>query len=77
MMVLVLNSIPVASSGKLDKKKLPQLDLDHGDEEGQPTTPTERAVSKLWCEVLGLRTVDVQESFFDVGGYVIEQVSWK
>ena len=61
-------SIPVAPSGKLDKKKLPPLDLDSGEMEGQPTTPTERVMSRLWCEVLGLGTVDIQESFFDVGG---------
>ncbi|EDO29940.1 predicted protein [Nematostella vectensis] len=65
---VLLQSIPVAPSGKLDKKRLPPFDYDDGDEEGTPSTPTEKLLAEIWCEVLSLRTVDVQESFFDLGG---------
>ncbi|XP_048589183.1 glycine betaine reductase ATRR isoform X2 [Nematostella vectensis] len=66
---VLLQSIPVAPSGKLDKKRLPPFDYDDGDEEGTPSTPTEKLLAEIWCEVLSLRTVDVQESFFDLGGH--------
>lgn len=58
----------MAPSGKLDKKRLPPLDYDDADEEGTPSTNTEKRLAKLWCDILSVRTVDVQESFFDLGG---------
>ena len=42
------------------------------DQEGLPSTDTERALVPLWGEVLSLKTVDVQESFFDLGGWASE-----
>lgn len=29
-----------------------------------PTTPTERVVADIWCEILELRTVDISDNFF-------------
>ena len=66
-------SIPVLpSSGKLDKRQLPSVNggTDHLDEEGRPSTETERLLLPLWVEVLQSQAVDVQESFFDLGGSV-------
>ena len=65
-------SIPIlTSSGKLDKKALPPIDKQEAvDKEGQPSTNTERKLVALWAEVLQLENVDVQESFFDLGGCV-------
>ncbi|MFI7136120.1 phosphopantetheine-binding protein [Nonomuraea sp. NPDC050153] len=34
-----------------------------------PTTPTERVVVDIWCEILKLRTVDISDNFFDLGGH--------
>ncbi|KAK2165584.1 hypothetical protein LSH36_48g05032 [Paralvinella palmiformis] len=65
-------SIPIlASSGKLDKKALPAVDCQSRDEEqeGRPSTDTERKLEPLWAEVLQQKHVDVQESFFDLGGH--------
>ena len=64
-------SIPVlAASGKLDKKALPPIDdsVSNVDAEGLPTTDTERTLVAIWADVLQLKTVDIQESFFDLGG---------
>ncbi len=60
----------LAASSKLDKKALPAVDKSHTetDPEGQPTTETERKLVPLWMEVLSLKSIDVQESFFDLGG---------
>ena len=35
---------------------------------GTPRTPTEVMVAEVWCELLGLDTVDVTDGFFEVGG---------
>lgn len=62
--------IPIlTSSGKLDKRALPPIDKQEAvDKEGLPSTETERKLMKLWAEALQLDSVDVQESFFDLGG---------
>jgi hypothetical protein len=39
-----------------------------------PRTPTERAVADVWCEVLGLTSVGVYDSFFDVGGHSLAAI---
>ena len=71
---LVSFSIPIlASSGKLDKKQLPPIDKTDttSDPDSLPTTDTEKKLVPLWMDVLQLKAVDVQESFFDLGGYAL------
>ena len=66
-------SIPVlAASGKLDKKALPAFDsqlMDGVGAEGRPSTVTEVALAEMWIDVLRLKEIDIQESFFDLGGW--------
>ncbi|KAJ7376866.1 hypothetical protein OS493_032015 [Desmophyllum pertusum] len=66
---VLLASIPVTPAGKLDKKKLPPIGSAETDEESLPSTPTERDLAQLWCEVLNISNIDVQEGFFDLGGH--------
>ena len=70
-------SLPVLSaSGKLDKKALPSIHSKQripdthapSDERSSPATEIERYLESVWCEVLQLEFVDVQESFFELGG---------
>ena len=60
----------LASSGKLDKKALPSVNISDNDmvTEGKPSTETEVKLSPLWADVLNVKVIDVQESFFDMGG---------
>lgn len=34
-------------------------------------TATERTISTIWCEVLELPSVGVQDNFFDLGGHSV------
>ena len=57
--------------GKLDKKVLPVFDREREQEdveEGAPTTPTEKKISDIWKRILQLKSLDIQENFFDLGG---------
>jgi hypothetical protein len=61
----------LASSGKLDKNALPAVDKASDvdiDAEGQPKTPLEKRLCTIWMDILKLKAVDTQESFFDLGG---------
>ncbi|GFN85017.1 linear gramicidin synthase subunit d-like isoform x1 [Plakobranchus ocellatus] len=68
-----VQSIPcVAATGKLDKKALPPYDcqlMDGVGDEGRPSTAIEIALAEMWMDVLRLRAIDTQESFFDLGGH--------
>ncbi|CAE1277148.1 unnamed protein product [Acanthosepion pharaonis] len=69
---LFLKSIPVVpASGKLDKKALPEYDSQveiSFSSEGLPNTDTEKKLAQIWKNVLQLRNIDIEESFFDLGG---------
>ena len=61
----------MATTGKLDKSALPEFDKDSSTEvdiEAQPSTPTEKQVAEFWKKILQLKEVDIEESFFDLGG---------
>lgn len=36
-----------------------------------PQTPTEKRLAKIWADILNLQQIDIQESFFDLGGCVL------
>lgn len=65
-------SIPmVETTGKLDKKALPNFDKEHesdSDTIAAPNTDTEKKVAVVWCKVLKIQDIDIQDSFFDLGG---------
>ncbi|MFJ5533565.1 amino acid adenylation domain-containing protein [Streptomyces sp. NPDC093261] len=74
----VLDAMPLTSSGKTDRRRLtPPAVL----ERLSDTTPvradtdTERLVAEVWQEVLGLDTVGVHDTFFDIGGTSLHLVT--
>lgn len=75
--VMIIFSIPLnEASGKLDIKALPKWSEKEGAQliEDDCLSATEKRVAKIWCKVLRLFTVDSEESFFDLGGFV-DQIS--
>jgi amino acid adenylation domain-containing protein len=65
-----LEALPVTANGKLDREALPApRELAAGSAaQVAPRNDLERAIGAVWCEVLGLDRVGVQESFFEAGG---------
>jgi len=64
-------SIPVLpASGKLDKKALPAYNSQESVNGccDVATTETEKKLLPMWRDILGSKHIDVQESFFDLGG---------
>jgi len=74
-----LEALPLTPNDKVDRKALAHHSLGHatrrgrrGQEDGVRTlasTNTENRLANIWCEVLGLETVGVDESFFELGGH--------
>ncbi|MCL2533503.1 MAG: amino acid adenylation domain-containing protein, partial [Nocardiaceae bacterium] len=67
--IVILDDIPLTPVGKLDRRALPAPDFTSLTAEFRPpTTATERAITEVFAEVLGIEHVGIDDSFFDLGG---------
>ncbi len=67
-----LESFPRLPNGKVDRKRLPELDrggVTPDDEFTAPRNALEEQVAAVWAEVLGLEQVGVHQNFFESGGH--------
>ncbi|HSL82224.1 MAG TPA: non-ribosomal peptide synthetase, partial [Thermoanaerobaculia bacterium] len=71
--LVVLDSLPLTPSGKVDRAALPAPESGRpaGAEERHvaPRTRTEREIARIWQEVLGVERAGVHDNFFDLGGH--------
>jgi len=71
--IVMLDALPLLPNGKINRKALPapQVDLRpaNGAKRTMPSTPAERAIADVWCELLDIDTVDLRDNFFDLGGH--------
>ncbi len=64
-----LDSFPVNTSGKIDRKALPEPTLTSDDSNYvPPRNKTEEELCSIWQEVLGLDKVGINDDFFRIGG---------
>ncbi|WP_433733372.1 amino acid adenylation domain-containing protein [Nocardia sp. CA-129566] len=67
--VMVLDTLPVTQSGKLDRAALPEPDFTASRAEFRaPVTDVEKTLAGLFAEILGIDTVGLDDSFFALGG---------
>ena len=65
--IVVLEEFPLTSSGKIDRKALPEP-VFAATSFRAPQTQTEKTVAEVFAEVLGLGRVGVDDDFFALGG---------
>lgn len=68
--LVVLDSLPVTSSGKVDRNRLPTQVIRESwpDHSVPPRNAFEERLAEVWCKELGLISVGVNHNFFEVGG---------
>ena len=67
--MIVLEAMPQAASAKINRKALPPFEwTGAGAGRQEPSTETERLISRLWSRVLQVERVGVNDDFFDLGG---------
>ncbi|MCR9212906.1 MAG: LLM class flavin-dependent oxidoreductase [Proteobacteria bacterium] len=67
--VVALEVMPETPNGKIDRKALPQPKAQSAASTETASSDTEAAISKIWCEALGMSEVGVTDNFFDLGGH--------
>jgi len=67
---VVLDTLPLTSNGKIDRKALAALGAcsEIGESYVAPRTLIEDALAKIWSEVLKLDRVGIYDNFFEMGG---------
>ncbi|GAA3438904.1 amino acid adenylation domain-containing protein [Kutzneria kofuensis] len=63
-----LDSLPLNPSGKVDRKRLPDVTVVASGERVEPRTEIEQALAKIWSDVLGVDDVGITDNFFELGG---------
>ena len=73
---VMLDSLPLTSSGKLNRRALPaheefdtQPDHSQSTTVAAPQTPLEKLLATIWSELLEGKAVGVNDNFFELGGH--------
>ncbi len=74
---VALDEIPLNNSGKVNRRALPEPDLQElteGHEIVEATTDQEKSLLKIWKEVLGVNSIGIDSNFFSLGGDSIKAI---
>ncbi|SHI99372.1 amino acid adenylation domain-containing protein [Clostridium cavendishii DSM 21758] len=66
--MMQIKEIPVNRNGKLDKKALPDINLESTEEYIAPRNKKEETICKIIAEILEINRVGLQDNFFELGG---------
>lgn len=71
-----IESIPLNSSGKIDKRKLPEPfdKVIFETEYLEPKSDIEIGMAKIWSKLLGVSKVGLNDNFFDLGGQSLKAI---
>lgn len=74
---VVLDALPLLSSGKVDRDALPAPDGSRPAVEtafAPPASQTEKTLARIWSEVLGVDRIGIHDSFLDLGGHSLRAI---
>lgn len=66
--LIVLNTLPVTRTGKIDRAALPAPDWSSGTTGVEPRNAAETALLEVWRGVLSVNAIGVTDNFFEIGG---------
>ncbi|MCP5049719.1 MAG: AMP-binding protein, partial [bacterium] len=71
-----LEKIPLNASGKVDRKTLPDPELQAGADHIAPASPVENQLAELWSEILGINRsiIGIESNFFALGGHSLKAI---
>lgn len=68
---IAIDALPLTVNGKLDKKALPEVTNAFAatHEYIAPRSVTEKQLSTIWTQLLGVETIGINDNFFELGGH--------
>ena len=69
---VILEKLPLTPSGKVNRRALPAPEASRPELQAafvEPQGGIEQIIARVWCEVLQLPRVGVNDNFFDLGGH--------
>lgn len=69
---IILESLPLAPSGKVDRKALPKPDVINSEVSSSfvaPRYPVEEVLTGIWGQVLSVSQIGIHDNFFELGGH--------
>jgi len=72
-----MDSLPLTSNGKINRKALPLPEVKAGDDYVAPSNPIEEQLVKIWGQVLNIpeEEISVSANFFAIGGHSLKASS--
>jgi amino acid adenylation domain-containing protein len=67
--LMVLSSLPLTPSGKLDRRALPPLAVEQAPDSVFGGNPITQAIREIWRELLHVQEIGENDDFFDLGGH--------
>ncbi|MGC4088926.1 MAG: amino acid adenylation domain-containing protein [Polyangiaceae bacterium] len=67
--IVVLSALPQTPNGKLDRRALPEPELESERGYEEPIGVAERVLAEVWSELLGVERVGRRDNFFELGGH--------
>lgn len=72
--IIQLDKIPLTPNGKIDRKALPEPDIEIKRDYISPSNDVERRIIEVWQDILGIEKIGVQDNFFSLGGDSIKAI---
>ncbi|MCP4155078.1 MAG: amino acid adenylation domain-containing protein, partial [bacterium] len=74
---MFLDQMPLNANGKLDKKKLPSLDINPAEDYVAPKSTGEKKLVGIWAEILGIKkeSIGINANFFQLGGHSLSAIT--
>ena len=64
-----LERLPQLPNGKIDRRSLPQPDIQASQAYVAPSSAIEKTLAAIWCEVLNQEEIGIHDNFFELGGH--------
>ncbi|WP_281322344.1 non-ribosomal peptide synthetase [Flavobacterium aestivum] len=72
--LIQLADFPLNSSGKIDKKKLPEPEIKLDSAYVEPRNAIEESLAQIWKEVLNKERIGIEDNFFESGGHSLKAI---
>lgn len=65
---MMMDALPLNANGKVDRRALPQPEINTDRKHVLPTTDNESVLLNIWCEILQQQDLSIHDNFFELGG---------